>query len=348
MAGLYRIVAVSMEIRRPIIAVLLLAVAVFANALLAKKKNPDDFTQTLALPKDPPAVALGETRRLVFHVSPLTGKGLLSQQTRDALKWILRANGGMPVVHVRAFVAGSGDIRRVPQIVSEVFTEKKLPLPSVSVVLSGGLPMEGAQVVLESVSLAKKDVNLAGVRFVGGEEKLSEGNPAVPLRALLQQSLVSLAATVPAGDAMRVTCFVSDLTDSLHLTSDIAGHFPSASVDIVQTQRAPFRAMARCEAVARGGDVNATQLAFAGTRVAFGSAEKDALAAFQRMDRDFTEAGAAPANIVFTHIYSLSTATGAIARKLRPATTSIVVIPFEGVASIDAGFAVDAIAVVPR
>ena len=78
----------------------------------------------------------------MFHISPLSGKGLLSQQTRDALKAILKANGGAPVIHLRAFVAGSGDLRRVPQIVSEVFTAKKMPLPSVSVVLAGGLPLE--------------------------------------------------------------------------------------------------------------------------------------------------------------------------------------------------------------
>ena len=85
-------------------------------AFAAKKKNADDITQTLELPKDPPAVAVGETSRLVFHVSPLSAKGLLSQQTRDALKAILKANGGAPVIHLRAFVAGSGDVRRVPQI----------------------------------------------------------------------------------------------------------------------------------------------------------------------------------------------------------------------------------------
>ena len=66
-------------------------------------------------------------------------KGLLSQQTRDALKAILKANGGAPVVHIRAFVAGSGDLRRVAQIVSDVFGDKKMPLPSVSVVQVGGL-----------------------------------------------------------------------------------------------------------------------------------------------------------------------------------------------------------------
>ncbi|MDP9171468.1 MAG: hypothetical protein M3N54_12680, partial [Acidobacteriota bacterium] len=252
------------------------------------------------------------------------------------------------VIHIRAFVAGSGDVRRVPQIVSEVFTEKRLPLPSVSVILCGGLPVESAQVVLEAVSVAKKDVNPAGLEFFEGEENLSEGNPAVPVRALLEKSLISLAAKIPPPNALQVSCFVTDLTDSLHLTSDIVSRFPAATIDLVQTQRAPVRPMARCEGVARGGAVNSAQIAFAGTRVAFGSAEKDAAAAFLRLDRDLTEAGAMPASIVFTNIYSLSSAAAEAARKLRPPGVPVAIIPFEGVASIDAGFAVDAIATLPR
>ena len=56
------------------------------------RKNADDDTQTLELPKDPPMVAIGETSHLIFNVSPLSAKGLLSQQTREALqKPILKA-----------------------------------------------------------------------------------------------------------------------------------------------------------------------------------------------------------------------------------------------------------------
>ena len=139
------------------------------------KQNPDDITQTLELPKDPHGVAIGVTRRLVFHVSPLSRIGMLSQQTRDALKAILKDNGGAPVIHIRAFVAGSGDLRRVPQIVSEVFTEKKWPLPSVSVVQAGGLPLENAQVVLEAVSVAKKEVNPDGLMSAEAQTAASLG-----------------------------------------------------------------------------------------------------------------------------------------------------------------------------
>ena len=199
-------------------------------------------------------VATGETSRLVFHVSPLSAKGLLSQQTRDALKAILKANNGAPVVHIRAFVAGSGDLRRVPQIVSEVFGEKKMQLPSVSVVQAGGLPLENAQVVIEAVSVGKKEVNPDGLMFV-------EAQPA----ASLEQALDKLASRL-TGKPLRVSCFVS----AIGAAGAIASRFPSAAVDLVQTQREPARPGASCEAIARGGDIKAMKLAFTGTRVLSG------------------------------------------------------------------------------
>jgi enamine deaminase RidA (YjgF/YER057c/UK114 family) len=307
-----------------------LAVLCLTVAFAAKKKNPDGVTQTLDLPKDPPMVALGETRRLVFHVSPLSAKGLLSQQTRDALKAILKANGGVQVVHIRAFVAGSGDLRRVPQIVSEVFTEKKMPLPSVSVVLAGGLPLENAQVVLETVSAAKKDVNPEGLMFVEAQTA-----------ATLDASLDRLASRLGGAVALKVSCFVS----SIPAPGAVAARFPSAAVDLVQTQRAPTRSEASCEAVAQGGNVKAAKVAFTGTRIAFGADEKAAKLAFQRIDRDLSDAGLEPADIVATNVYPLSVRIGELARKLRSGSGTVTVTPFEGIASVDGSFAVDAIAV---
>jgi hypothetical protein len=238
----------------------ILAIAlVLAVGALARKKNPDDKTQTLALPADPPMVAIGQTSRLLFSVSPLSNKGLLSQQTRDALKAILKANGGVPVIHLRAFVAGSGDLRRVPQIVSEVFGEKHLPLPSVSVVEVGALPMEGAQVLIEAVSEAKRDVTPGGLTFGVGSSPELALHGAMPL---------------------LVTCFVSSLES-----------IPGANV--VQMQREPLRAGTICEAVGRGGDVKDQRLAFTGTQLALGSGAR----AFERLDKELAGARVIEENI---------------------------------------------------
>jgi hypothetical protein len=245
-------------------------------------------------------------------------------------------------VHIRAFVAGSGDIRRIPQIVSEVFTEKKLPLPSVSVILIGGLRLENAQVVLEAVSLAKKDVNPGGLEFVAGEPSTAS-DPAVSPQPLLEKTLAQLASRVNPAAVVQVSCFVSTMTSPAELTAAVSVRFPSAAVDLVQTQRAPWQALANCEVVVRGGKATAAKLAFTGTRVAFGRQEKDATLAFQRLDRDLNDVLAPAANIVFSNVYTLSPQAGAMVKKIRPAAATL---PVEGLASIEAGFAVDAIAVV--
>jgi|SRR6185312_5924916 len=310
-----------------------LGTLIVASALPAKKKNPDDVTQTLDLPKDPPMVAIAETSRLVFHVSPLSAKGLLSQQTRDALKAVLKLSGNLPVVHIRAFVAGSGDPRRVPQIISEAFREKKLELPSVSVIQAGALQMEGAQVALETVSVAKKEVNSDGLAWVEAQTALS-----------LEKSIDAVAMRLGSAPALRVSCFVSAVTPGQ--AGAVAARFPSAAVDIVQPQREAARTEVSCEAVGRGGSIRAPKLAFTGTRVAFGSDDKAAALAFQRLGKDLTEAGAGLPEVLAMNVYSLSGRAAELARKVRGTGPPITAIPFEGVASVEGSFAVDAIATV--
>ena len=132
------------------------------------KKEKEPETQILPLPPEPPTAVIAETGKLAFHVSPLSGKGLLTQQVHDALKALDRANGGATFVKLRAFVAGTGDMRRVATIVAEDFSVKKMPLPAVTTIQVGALPMEGAQVVIESISQEKNDkktLNPNGLAF---------------------------------------------------------------------------------------------------------------------------------------------------------------------------------------
>src|SRR5689334_449328 len=111
------------------------------GATAQRKKKKEEETQTLQIPKELPGAVVGETRRLTFHVTPLSSKGLLSQQVRDALKVVGRDAGTETVLKIRAFVAGSGDLRRVRDLVSDFFTERRQPLPTLSLIQSGGLPL---------------------------------------------------------------------------------------------------------------------------------------------------------------------------------------------------------------
>ncbi len=363
--------------------ILVLAATLPAAGKKKKKKAGEELpNQTLELPKEPPNAVVADTQRLVFHVSALTAKGLLSQQVRDALKDLNRQLGGAQPVKLRAFVAGTGDLRRVPAIVSETFTEKRQPLPAVSTIQVGALPLEGAQVVLESISVAKKPVNPKGLAFISGQPA-SDDKPLQPIAPLAGKSLAELrtalrAASLGDDDVLRVTCFLTSFDGLDSIRPKFREAFPKAAINYVQTQRAATRTVSECEAVARAKAdvvesarfvnpeglpkspnysqialVAAARLAFTGTQLAFGSEDKDVRLAFQRLSKSLEEVKVSIPAVVMSSIYPM---TNGIAEKVRnirfefydksrpPASTMLL---FEGLQSQDASFGVDVIATVP-
>ena len=344
------------------------------------KKKKEELTQTLQLPKELPNAVTGETRRLTFHVTPLSSRGLLSQQIRDALKALSRETSGNTVLKIRAFVAGSGDLRRVRDLVSEVFTERRQTLPVLSLIHTGGLPLEGAQVVLEAIAAGKKEVNPHGLGFLSAAVAASE-NPLDPVAPLAAKSLEGLRAAVkeagsePA-DVLRVTCFVSSLENLAATRKLVEAEYPRAALNYVQTQRAPYQALAACEAVVRlrvdsgtrlrmiagkhqpaepgvsqAALVAAPRVVLTGTQVSYGYQEADSRLAFGRLIKALEQAGAKAGDVAFVHYYPLSYGIANQVRKLRgeffdsvqPAAGSMLI--FEGLPSMDAGFAVDVVAV---
>jgi enamine deaminase RidA (YjgF/YER057c/UK114 family) len=334
-----------------------------------KKKSDEDVTQTLPLPKEPPAAVEAETGRIFYQLTPMSAKGLLSAQTREALKALVKSNRGT-CVKLRAFVAGSGDLRRIQEIASEVFTEKHLALPALSVVLVGALPLEGAQVLFESIGVDKKPVNPNGIAFVSGQ--------AAPT---VEQSLEKVKTALRGGgmepgDAMRVTCFVSSLEQSHSTHSAMEAAFPGAVNDFMQMQRGPVTTAAECEAVARlrapaspevqfvnplGLDpspnysqlvlVSAPKLVLSSTQLSFGGQEGDIKLAFDRLQKALATVNARFENVVASHIYLTSFAMADRVRTVRkgfynaahpPASTML---PFEGLPSLDATFGLDVVAV---
>jgi len=348
-----------------------------------KKKKKEEETQTLQVPKDLPSAVAADTRRLVFHVTPLSGKGLLSQQVRDALKALFRQTGSANVVKVRAFVAGSGDVRRVRDIVSESFTSRNQPLPVLSVVQVGGLPLDGAQVVVESIAVAKKEVNEFGLVFISGQGA-SSNNPLDPVLPLAEKALANVRTAVKAAgsdsaDVARVTCFLSSLDQSQQVRQLFAAEYPHAAFNYVQTQRAPAGAVAECEAVAKlrwntgtplhllnpdglPKSPNFTQIAMAssprvvltGTQTSFGYQDSDARLAFQRLDKVLEQFGTSLKRTAMLHLYPLSQSLADQVRRVRPEFVdqahppAATMLAFEGLPSMDAGFAVDAIAVTEK
>ena len=337
-----------------------LLVLVLLGTVAAKKK---EMTQVLELPKDPPSAVAAETRNLVFHISPLIAKGLLSQQIREGLKNLLKANAGATIVKVRAFVAGTGDMRRVPALVSELLTDKHLPLPAVSVVQVGGLPLEGAQVVLESISVSKRETNPGGLMFTGGQEA-SAPRPLEPALPLAQRAMANLDQILNGAQALRVTCFTTSPADAQQLQSAVAAHYAQAVTDVVAVQRAASRSAVTCDATARlpehdfkinGNQATAVvsqRVAFTGTQLAFGFEDNDARLAFQRIEKALEPLGASTKTVAQANFYPLSGSIGQQVKKIRleffdpvliPPST---LLPFEGLPSIDASFAMDVVAAI--
>ena len=354
--------------------------AVAASPAQRRNKDEEEITQTLEVSQDPPMTAVAETSRLAFDVSPLSSKGLLSQQVRDALKSLMGRSQRGRFVKLRALVAGSGDMRRVRDIVSEVFTGKRQPLPALSVVQVGGLPMEGAQVVIESVAVARREQNPHGVMWLSGQQVTGEG-PLDPVLPLAQKAVANLGsaargAGVEPADVLRVTCFLSSLAGVNDVRALVQKQFPSAVANHVQVQRAAWKAVAECEGVARNrakpaqpvallnpeglpGSPNYSQVAvvgaprvvLSGAQMAFRFQESDARLAFDRLARALEEGNTSPKDVVFASAYPLSPSIADLIRKVRfeffdksrpPASTML---PFEGLPSMDASFAIDVVAV---
>jgi enamine deaminase RidA (YjgF/YER057c/UK114 family) len=361
-------------------AVVALALAVAFPAWPLQKKEKEEETQTLDLPRELPAAVVGETSRLAFHVTPLSAKGLLSQQIKDALKAVGRLSGNAPILKLRAFVAGTGDMRRVREIVSETYSDRRRPLPALSLLRAGGLPLDGAQVVIEAVSSAKKEVNPGGLIFLSARPATSD-SPLDPVAPLTEKALASLRSALKAAgaapaDMLRVTCFLSSLDDYEVSRKMVEAEYPRAALNYVQTERAPQRALAACEGVARltwntgsrlhmvkvpeqaadegqspAALVTAPRLVLTGTQVAFGFQEADARLAFGRLHKAVEEAGGLPGEIVYAGYYPLSRSIAAQVRKVRQEFVPVerppagALIEFEALPSMDAGFAIDMVAI---
>jgi enamine deaminase RidA (YjgF/YER057c/UK114 family) len=336
---------------------LLLAVCAKAQQLPKVRKQKQDKelpTQTLPLQKEPPAAVVVETARLTFHVSPLSAKGLLSQQTRDAMKALIEANHGAAIVKLRAFVAGTGDLRRVQSIVSEMFTDKKMPLPALTTIQVGALPMEGAQVVIESISSDKKTVNPNGLAFFPAQRAADAATAVAKIGSAAE------AAHVAAADMLHVTCFLNSLDDVVAARAAVTRAYPAAAADFIENQRLSTERSAQCEAVGRRSMagkpveitrdavlVNTAKLVMSGAQMAFREQESDLRLGFERLEKSLQGFGVGSDDVVYARFYSLTHTVEEKVSALRPqvfppAVSSMVRV--EGLPSVDASVAMEVIA----
>jgi enamine deaminase RidA (YjgF/YER057c/UK114 family) len=285
-----------------------------------RRKKDEDFTQTLQLPPEPPAALAADEARLRFLVTPLSDKGLMSQQVRDGVKSLLKMAGGATVVKIRAYVAGTGDLRRVQQIVAEEFAAKRLSQPVVSAVLAGALPRTGAQAQLEGWTQEKKTRHAHGVEWLGAR-------PAeqIPVRAL------------------RVVCF----TDSLERAGRLRQRFSSAALVVVQPRRVHEGALDACEAVVERSAGTPRRVVVTGSQMAFGFTAADARLAFERLEKTLASAGSGAQRMVLLDVFPLSGQLAQLAEQAGGPWPAQSVVVVEGLASMDAAFALEAVAEIP-
>ncbi len=315
-----------------------------------RDKKTELPNQALENLPQPPLALPADGSRLSFLQAPLSNNGLLSQQTRDGLKWMIAQARGAQFVRLRAFVAGTGDMRRVPQLVGEIFADKHFSLPVVTTVQVGALPLEGAQVQLEAVLQQARAVNPGGVSFTSFE---SESGAAAQTK--LRQM---------GGDLLRGTCYVPSV-QALEIAAGVlppnsmkggtGGHARLEDVAWVQPQRLINQTTTWCEVVTRnkGPAIPAQSLVFTGAQLAFSYSDEDAKLAYDRLEKTLKSVNSTLKSAIFLSFYPLSPQLAEQARRtgaryLDPAREPAGVrsIVFEGLPAMDGSFAIEAVATV--
>jgi enamine deaminase RidA (YjgF/YER057c/UK114 family) len=318
-----------------------------------KKKNEEPKTQVLPLPPELPMALAAGTATLDFHISPLLKTGGLSAQIRQSLSDLIRDTRGETIIKLRAFVAGAGDARRVQAEVAQTFTERKLPLPVLSIIQVGALGEEAAEVVIEAVVATRRTLNPNGLAFVAGQTGTS-----------LDQALQHLKESLRAGSVLpdrvlKTTCFTPRIDNYDATRAAIRALFPNTAVNVVQALRDPVNDWSMCEAVgqlsappqgplvllkdARAALVNSNQLVFTGLQLTFGSFLDDAHEAFTRLER--VAAAVQPVEApVQVNAFSLDASSGSALRKTTSVPASIFTVQqVEGLPAIDASAGIEAV-----
>ncbi len=297
-----------------------------------------------------------DTNTIDFHISPMLRTGGLSAQIRLSLTDLIRNTRGETIVKLRAFVAGSGDARRVQAQVTELFSEHRLPLPALSILQVGGLGESRAQVVIEAVVATHHDVNPNGLVFFFGKRERSLE------KALAQLKADTELAHVTSEGLLTCTCFASSIESYSETTAAFHQHFAKGALNLVQAVRDPQNSSARCEAVGQASAsqdtdaskililenaqatlVRSSQLIFTGLQLSFGNYLADAEEAFTRLTRAANALGASEKPVQVDG-FALDASSGAALRKrisLSPSTFTIQEI--EGLPSIDALAGIEAV-----
>lgn len=338
----------------PVLCALFLALAPTVLWGGQKKKREEPKSQVQPLPPQPPAALVVDTDSLDFHLSPLLTTGALAAQIRASLNDLIRDTRGETIIKLRAFVAGIGDAREVQSLVTDLFTDHKLPLPVLTILQVGALGNDESQVVIEAVVSTHRDVNPNGLAFIFGQR----GDNLTAAFERLRHS--TEAAGVDPGHVLTCTCFTGWLENYGQQVATFRAAFPQAEVNIVQSVRDPANRQTACEAIgqlsgapaegpvvlidsAHATLVHAQRLLLTGLQLTFGPFLDDGHTAFERLSRtaDSIEQVETPVEV---NAFALDPKAAALLRRtvsVAPGTFSVENI--EGLQAIDATAGIEAI-----
>ena len=321
--GKIRFTTVSRRFSFAVPLMLALTTAALGQGKLKNKADKEPPSQTLPAQVELPTAVAAETARLTFHVAPLSSKGLLLQQTRDALKELMQANHGGRMVKLRAFVAGTGDARRVREIVSEVFSEEAAAAGAGDG--SSGRPAQGRSASGNGERFRRRgqaagEPRRAGVfsGAAGGGRKErggatgerggaggSRGGGGYAERHLLSGIERGCTGAGCGGAAFPAAA----------MGRDGYGAASARRLRIVRGVRGSGTANAAAgEAVQLGPGaalVSAPKLIFTGAQMAFGEKEADLRLAFERLEKSMEPLGVTYQDVVFAGFYPVSRAAEA-------------------------------------
>ncbi len=319
-----------------------------------KRRNEEPKSQVTPLPPQLPMALKAETQTLDFHLSPLLKTGGLAAQIRLSLTNLIRDTHGETILKLRGFVAGAGDARRVQAEVAQIFSERKLPLPVLTVMQVGALGEEAAKVVIEAVVSTRHVVNPDGLAFFAGQT----GASLPEALATLKESVK--AATVSPDRILATTCFTSRVDNFETVRSEIQRSFPHTNINLVQAVRDPANDISTCEAIGQlshappGGPVilikdhrtalvTAHQLVLTGLQLSFGSFLDDAHEAYVRLQKAASALDPVEAPVE-VNVFSLDPSGGSALRKTTSAPPSTFTVQtIEGLPSVDATAGIEAV-----
>ncbi len=320
-----------------------------------RKSTEEPKSQVLPLPPDLPMALEADTATLDFHISRLLRTGGLAAQIRESLNDLIRDTKGETIIKLRAFVAGAGDARRVTARAAEIFTERKLPLPTLSIIQVGALEGEASAVVIEAVVSTRKSVNPIGLAFFSGHTGATYGQAV----ERLQES--ARAAAVSPEKMLRCTCFTARIENAAGLRSTLQAAFPGAALNIVQPLRDAATDDTLCEAIgqltqaraegpvvlmknARTTLVSSPKLIFTGLQLTFGNFLDDAQEAVLRLQRAASALQAVEAPVEID-AFALDASAGSAVRKKMTAVppSTFTVQTVEGLPALDATAGIEAI-----